>query len=477
MSFRLSSGTLDTMAGVFAPPKRYRLGSAGGKGKGERSGGTVLGIALASALTKPNATSSGPRSGAQIKHAFGGGGQGAASRRAIATMDRTARRVPEVMVRITGRQHGGGHVLANFIYISRLGHGGEKEVPLHTSDGDVLRDGKDMQILAQDWQEWENGDDARRQGSTSISMILSMPAGTDAERLKFAALEFAREEMANRSWVAALHQDRDHPHVHLTIARRDHDGRRFHPSRDDLFRYRQRFAEKLREQGIEANATPARARGVDPLHEPIAAHKVRQKGQVPRVDAGRQARTQRLQEAGIADPVERVMRQRQDAVRKAYELSIAELSTSPDPQDQEVARSLATFAASLPVPEANSLRAPREQREREPDGDNDGPFEALGDSTVAALDPVASALAKLRMSSAAARQTADGFGAISGEPGDRTAPSRLSETLRNLIDQSGDTEQARQRNMDEIGRQAEERERARRERDRDRSRDKDGPER
>jgi hypothetical protein len=27
MSFRLSSGTLDSMAGVFAPPKRYRLGT------------------------------------------------------------------------------------------------------------------------------------------------------------------------------------------------------------------------------------------------------------------------------------------------------------------------------------------------------------------------------------------------------------------------------------------------------------------
>jgi hypothetical protein len=79
------------------------------------------------------------------------------------------------------------------------------------------------------------GDDARRKGATSISMILSMPAGTDPERLREAALDFAREEFANRSWVASLHVDRDHPHVHLTFARRDHDGRRFHPSRDDLF--------------------------------------------------------------------------------------------------------------------------------------------------------------------------------------------------------------------------------------------------
>ena len=53
-------------------------------------------------------------------------------------MERTARRVPEVMVRITGRQHGGGHVLANFSYISRLGHGPDKELGLRTSEGDVI---------------------------------------------------------------------------------------------------------------------------------------------------------------------------------------------------------------------------------------------------------------------------------------------------------------------------------------------------
>jgi hypothetical protein len=221
----------------------------------------MLGIALASALARPPLSSYGHRPSVQAKHAFGGGNHATVSRRAIATMDRTARRVPEVMVRATGRQHGGGHVLANFTYISRLGHGDDKQVALYTSDGDVLHDGRDMQILAQDWQEWEMGSDARRKGATSISMILSMPAGTDPHGLRDAALDFAREEFANRSWVAALHQDRNHPHVHLTIARRDHDGRRFHPTRDDFYRYRQRFAEKLR-GGASKPMLPPRGRGV-----------------------------------------------------------------------------------------------------------------------------------------------------------------------------------------------------------------------
>jgi len=475
MSFRLSSGTLDSMAGVFAPPKSYRLGTAGGSGKGAKKGGTVLAMALASVLTKPARPSATARLSPQAKHAFGGGTHASASRRAIATMDRTARRVPEVMVRITGRQNGGAHVLANFTYISRLGHGADKQVDLFTSDGDVLHDGRDMQILAQDWQEWESGDNARRQGSTSISMILSMPAGTDPERLKAAALEFAREEMANRSWVAALHQDRDHPHVHLTIARRDHDGRRFHPGRDDLFRYRQRFAEKLREQGIEANATPARARGIDPKHEPIAARKVREKGGVPTIDTSRQERTERLAKAGIADPVKAVLQQRQDAVRRAYERSIAELSASPDPQDREIAKSLERFAGSLPAPEGNSVRAPREQR-----GDVDprikkGPVADAQESGVATLDPVAAALAKLRQSNQAARQRADEEGASSSSEENLRGTSQVPERLRDMIDNADAAEQAHRRAMDEITGRVDERERLRREQER--SRGREGPER
>lgn len=257
MSFRFSPGTMESMAGVFAPPKKYRLGAGGGSPKAPKAGGTILGFAVAWMFPKPAASGGTLRPSYQAKAAFGGGPQVRMSGRAVMTAERTARRVPEAVVRVTGRQHGGGHVLANFAYISRLGHGDGKELGLETSEGDVLRDGRDLQELAKEWHDYEMDGDARRKGATSISMILSMPTGTDPERLKSAALDFAREEFANRSWVASLHTDRDHPHVHLTIARRDHDGRRFHPNRDDLFRYRQRFAEKLRGRGIEANANSA----------------------------------------------------------------------------------------------------------------------------------------------------------------------------------------------------------------------------
>jgi hypothetical protein len=49
------------------------------------------------------------------------------------------RAVARVVVRITGRQNGGGHILANFAYISRLGHGDDVQVPLYTSRGRSAR--------------------------------------------------------------------------------------------------------------------------------------------------------------------------------------------------------------------------------------------------------------------------------------------------------------------------------------------------
>jgi hypothetical protein len=470
VSFRLSSGTLDSMAGVFAPPKKYRMGTGGGKGRAPKAAPSALAAAVFAQAFRPSSDSGTGRVGSQVKHAFGGSNATTASRRAVATLERTARGVPEVMVRRTGKQTGGGHVLANFTYISRLGHGDEKQVDLYTSDGDVLRDGKDMQILAQDWQEWEMGGDARRKGATSMSFILSMPAGTDPEKLKDAALDFARDEFANRSWVAALHVDRDHPHMHITIARRDHDGRRFHPNRDDLFRYRQRFAEKLRDRGIEANATPARARGIDPKHEPIAARKMREKGRLPRVDKSRIERADQLRKEGRSDPVREIIVRQQAAVRDVYARSIAELSASVSGEDRAIAESLKRFVAAMPVPEANSARALR--------GDQavlEKPVPSRDPAEAHKLDPVGAALARSRAMREMIDAKKDDPVLAGGDSSDEKGAG-VAERLQQLLDMEKQTPGGDTRPLiDETLRRVQERDREQKERDR--GRDKGGPER
>lgn len=469
---------MDSMAGVFAPPKKYRPGTGGGSTKGPKTGSTMLGLAVASMFPKAASSLATSRASAQAKHAFGGGSQARINGRAVMTADRTSRRVPEVMVRITGRQHGGGHVLANFAYISRLGHGPDEELGLETSEGIVLRDGRDMQILAKDWHNFEMDGDARRKGATSISMILSMPTGTDPERLKAAALDFAREEFANRSWVAGLHVDRDHPHVHITIARRDFDGRRFHPDRDDLFRWRQRFAEKLRERGIEANATPTRARGIDPAYEHIAVRKMRDKGRVPRIDASRADRARRLRDQGIPDPVEAILVARQVTVRATYMRSIAELSASPSLADQVVAQSLRRFVEALPPPEPNSTRA---MRLASPTRQRDGAV-VDGQTRTAVADPgldlIAAALERSRVmrEKLEAKQALQGWSnrAEAAQHGHR--PSGISDGLRSLMDEAVRQSTApTPSKSEEVLREILDRDRAARERKR--SPDRNGPDR
>lgn len=502
MSFRFSPGTMDSMAGVFAPPKRYPMGSGGGSAKAPKVGGTMLGMAVASMFPKPASSSAGARPSSQAKHAFGGGSSTRMSGRAVMTAERTARRVPEAVVRITGRQHGGGHVLANFSYISRLGHGDENELGLETSEGDVLRDGRDMQLLAKEWHEYEMGGDARRKGATSISMILSMPTGTDPDRLKAAALDFAKEEFANRSWVASLHIDREHPHVHLTVARRDHDGRRFHSNRDDLFRYRQRFSEKLRGRGIEANATPARARGIDPKHEPIAAIKMREKGLVPRIDKSRIQRVERLRKQGVPDPVRAVLIARQATVCATYIRSVQELSASPSAADQIVAQSLQRFVTTMPEPEPNSVRAVRSAREIGDRAVALSPVLLAPETTVAVVDVPETPLERMRRlhdramapeatptvapdaetqpvgshpdAAAGIRAVIDRTRNQSSSTDDPDRAGSLSDRLRSLTDKI--SEPSRPLDLtraNEIIRQAEERDRS--QRDRDRTPGKDGP--
>ena len=198
---------------------------------------------------------------------------------------------------------------------------------------------------------------ARRQGSTSLSFILSMPPGTDPEKMKSAAVEFAKTEMVGRQWVMGLHTDQAHPHVHLTVARRDIDGKRFHPGKEDLFRYRQTFAEKLRDVGIEANATPRKARGITrkSLSTPIA--QMAKRGE----DSRYAKRLQR--EAAVAaitgtatTPFDENIREQRISVLESYLKAGKELLQSPDNDNSTLAAQLAKFIKELPKIQTRAAR-------------------------------------------------------------------------------------------------------------------------
>jgi len=188
------------------------------------------------------------------------------TREQIEQITRTVRRVPEVMVKVSGGAKTTRGAEAHFQYISRQG-----ELEVETDDGERLQGKEVAEKLVEDWDleidaglnRWramERG--GRRQTKLVHNIILSMPSGTSPERLLAASRDFAREEFAlKHRYAMVLHTDQAHPHVHLVVSAYNIEATRLNIRKADLRRWREQFARHLRQHGIEANATPSQIRG------------------------------------------------------------------------------------------------------------------------------------------------------------------------------------------------------------------------
>ena len=104
-----------------------------------------------------------------------------------AKLGRIVRRAPEVMVKITGRTNGVAHLKSHLAYITRNG-----ELDAETEQGAAMTGRSGLKDLQQRWEDDAGLDNKRRRdGSLSINIILSMPAGTDAFEVKDSARAFA----------------------------------------------------------------------------------------------------------------------------------------------------------------------------------------------------------------------------------------------------------------------------------------------
>jgi hypothetical protein len=279
----------------------------------------------------------------------------ARSAQALQRADRVAKRAPQVVVKITSRIHGAASTLGAFTYVGRLGMKDKEPVELLTSEKEILTDATDMMKLAREWQTWELSDDARRKGATAIAMVFSMPPGTDPDKVRDAVIALAETDMANRRWVLALHTDEAHPHVHLIIAGRDNDGRRFNPNRQFLQNARERFAELLRDRGIDADATMRVTRGYPPKHDVTPVVKIRERGETPNADQVKTEAVRGDTERGRAHLSDREKGRTITAINFAqvqavYTRAIAELETHGGVEELERAKSLRAFVETMPVP-------------------------------------------------------------------------------------------------------------------------------
>ena len=178
----------------------------------------------------------------------------------------TVRRHPEVMIKVL-TQGGGGFkaVVAHLTYIGRDG-----DVSLETDDGREIRTAVGASNLLEDWNlDVEQADSGQvvprgnaHKPKLAHKLVLSMPAGTPPKDVLGAARDFAREEFGvTHRYALVLHTDEPHPHVHLVVKAVSEEGVRLNIRKGTLRAWRQKFAARLRQRGIPANATERAVRG------------------------------------------------------------------------------------------------------------------------------------------------------------------------------------------------------------------------
>lgn len=424
--FEFSERTLEDLERVQGP-------RGTGRGKIDRRGNRQLERALGSMLRTPaELTFSGVgRVSDALRHRIHGS-HSARSAQALQRLERTAQRAPQVVVKITSRIHGAASTVGAFTYAGRIGMADKEPLGVETSEGKQLMSAQEMLVLAREWQQWEQSDEARRKGATAIAMVFSMPPGTDPEKVRDAVRDFAENDMANRRWVMALHTDEAHPHVHLIIAGRDNDGRRFNPNREFLQHCRERFAENLRERGIDADASIRMTRGYPPKQDPTPVLKMRERGDNPEADKGRAD----MLDGGSAEAKQRLDDREKArsattenfvAVREVYARAISELEAHGGTAEAGQAKALRAFVETMPAPS----NARTEIIERLKTGDalpkefeQDAELERLksrvqrrdADQRTAALDRIEQATGKIKTASAELKGIGAKAGAGESEP-------------------------------------------------------------
>jgi type IV secretory pathway VirD2 relaxase len=309
---------------------------------------------------------------ALLRPGSAGTGQGVRARLA-----RIASRAPEVMVKVTGRTRDPGGLRAHLDYISRNG-----ALEIEDRDGAVVAGRAAVKELAEDWSEAALADPRRRVTTPfSLSVMLSMPAGTDPTAVRDAARAFAREVFADRfDYVFALHTDADHPHVHIAVRALGDHGERLNPKKADLEAWRQVFAQALRDRGVEAEATPRRARGVTRKAERAPLRRIRERHEAGQGESAR-VRRAAYQEAAKAafqgqaarTPWEARTLNRQAQIRGLYLSQAQILRHSAEPADRALGVRVEAFVWSMPQPDsqrlalARELRAANEKARREQD--------------------------------------------------------------------------------------------------------------
>lgn len=232
------------------------------------------------------------------------------------TAGRVTRGATEVMVKISSFGRGANAFYSKLAYVSR-----DQTLQVENERGEVFNGREEIMLLVNDWKTGFGDSKRYKNRRDTMNLILSMPASVDSESVLKATRHFTRSEFAkNHEYVFVLHTDEPHPHCHVIVKCLGFDGKRLNPRKADLQAWREGFAEKLRDQGVEAEATPRRSRGVTlkperAVFRHIKESKIR-KSLIQETDRGLLATTKGA--LTPPDPWEEKIKKQQTKVRSAW---------------------------------------------------------------------------------------------------------------------------------------------------------------
>src|SRR6266513_1222934 len=205
------------------------------------------------------------------------------TRAEVEHVSRTVRRVPEVMIKVSGGARSLRGVQAHLDYIGREGEG-----VIETDDGAQLHEKGFEKALVKDWD--LDLDEHRRHTQRAVAvgrkppklvhnLVFSMPKSTPPDKVHAAVRKFATEKFAlQHRYAMALHTDQGHPHVHVVVKAVSEQGERLNIRKATLREWRRDFAQYLRELGVEANATERAVRGKHETSKLDGSYRAEQRG-------------------------------------------------------------------------------------------------------------------------------------------------------------------------------------------------------
>lgn len=276
-------------------------------------------------------------------------GRGPLTHEQRAYIARTVRRVPEVMVKVSGGARTLAGVERHMKYVEKKGELGlETDIGTRAGGNGFARD------LARDWDldiealNHYSKKHVRRGKPPKLvhNIVFSMPAGTSPKKVLEAVRKLALNEWAlKHRYAMALHTDEPHPHVHVVVKAVSEEGERLNIKKATLRSWRAQIAANLREMGVAANATERAVRGEIRTYKRASIYRLMERSESVQIrDRPENVRTSTRASGDSLDPGAAVMSRTRKYVIRSFRALQAKL-VSDDPRlAQEIGQFVDRFS-------------------------------------------------------------------------------------------------------------------------------------